>query len=253
MLARSAARPARLQRRHRRARTRCSPGSPAIDTGSNPLGAHDGSARRRVPARSGAPRTWARTSRARRTAGQFRVAESVRQHGDDLLASRAPSALRSTRSAATSSWSTAVGNRVRIFNSAGVFQSESVAPVSGPGQFATPLIAAIDPTTHNIVVTDSGNRQVQIFNVAGVFPEPVRRQRPRQRAVREPAGRCDRPDQQRHRRGRFRQRTRADFQLGGCVSGAVRLREASGDGQFSNPQGVAIDPTSRKIFVVDAR
>jgi hypothetical protein len=100
--------------------------------------------------------------------GNFAYQSQVRRrrHGNGQFT--APSALRSTPPAATSSWSMRSGNRVQIFNSAGVYVSSSVAR-QRPGQFATPLIAAIDRRPHNIVVTDSGNRRVQIFSSSGVF------------------------------------------------------------------------------------
>jgi probable HAF family extracellular repeat protein len=64
------------------------------------------------------------------------------------------------------------GQRVLIFNSAGVFQSQFGTAGYGAGQFAfnrTALGIAVDPVTENILVSDSGNNRVQIFNSAGVF------------------------------------------------------------------------------------
>lgn len=65
------------------------------------------------------------------------------------------------------------GQRVMIFNSAGVFQSEFGTAGLGPGQFrfVTYVNAgvAVDPVTENILVTDAGNSRVQVFNSAGVY------------------------------------------------------------------------------------
>jgi DNA-binding beta-propeller fold protein YncE len=45
-----------------------------------------------------------------------------------------------------------------------VFLSKFGTPGGGGnGQFAGPYGVAIDPTSHNIVVTDGGNFRVQIF------------------------------------------------------------------------------------------
>ena len=64
-------------------------------------------------------------------------------------------------------------DRVMIFNSAGVFQSEFGAAGVGPGQFSFVSYinagVAVDPVTENILVTDAGNSRVQVFNSAGVY------------------------------------------------------------------------------------
>ena len=66
-----------------------------------------------------------------------------------------------------------LGGRVLIFNSAGQFQSVFGSQGSAPGQFVfTPFFyphVAIDPASENIIVTDSGNNRVEIFNSAGVY------------------------------------------------------------------------------------
>jgi probable HAF family extracellular repeat protein len=64
-------------------------------------------------------------------------------------------------------------DRVMIFNAAGVFQNEFGTAGLGPGQFSfnyqvNPGVA-VDPVTENILVTDSGNSRVQVFNSAGVY------------------------------------------------------------------------------------
>ena len=68
------------------------------------------------------------------------------------------------------------GNRVLIFNSAGVFQSTFGSPGTGPGQFSFDVGTnygaggvAIDPVTENILVTDWANNRVQIFSSTGVY------------------------------------------------------------------------------------
>ena len=52
---------------------------------------------------------------------------------------------------------------MQIFSSAGVYLSQFGTSGSGNGQFCNPFGVAIDPTSHNIVVTDFGNNRVQIF------------------------------------------------------------------------------------------
>jgi probable HAF family extracellular repeat protein len=65
------------------------------------------------------------------------------------------------------------GQRVMIFNSAGVFQSEFGTAGLGPGQFRfinyVNAGVAVDPVTENILVTDAANSRVQVFNSAGVY------------------------------------------------------------------------------------
>jgi probable HAF family extracellular repeat protein len=66
-----------------------------------------------------------------------------------------------------------IGCRVLIFNSAGQFQSVFGSRGNAPGQFlVSPFFfpgVAIDPTSENIIVTDTGNNRVQIFNSSGVY------------------------------------------------------------------------------------
>src|SRR5438045_521940 len=40
---------------------------------------------------------------------------------------------------------------------------------SGPGEFNSPTFVAVDPSSHNIVVSDTGNSRVQIFDPAGNY------------------------------------------------------------------------------------
>ena len=40
---------------------------------------------------------------------------------------------------------------------------------SGPGEFNGPAFVAIDPSTHNVVVSDTGNSRVEIFDAAGNY------------------------------------------------------------------------------------
>ena len=62
--------------------------------------------------------------------------------------------------------------RVQIFNSSGVYQSQFGSLGTGNGQFSLPygpVGVAIDPTSHNIVVTGYSDNRVQVFNSAGVY------------------------------------------------------------------------------------
>ena len=54
-------------------------------------------------------------------------------------------------------------SRAQIFSSAGVYLSQFGSFGQGNGQFWNPFGITIDPTSHNIVVTDYSNNRVQIF------------------------------------------------------------------------------------------
>src|SRR3972149_7403689 len=53
-------------------------------------------------------------------------------------------------------------NRIQVFNSAGVFQSEFGVMGAGPGQFSSPFGVATD-STDRIIVADRVNNRIQIF------------------------------------------------------------------------------------------
>jgi DNA-binding beta-propeller fold protein YncE len=68
----------------------------------------------------------------------------------------------------------AVNNNVQIFNSAGAYLGQlNDSPASYVGQlngkFLNPTFVAIDPTTHNIVVSDALNERLQIFDSTGAY------------------------------------------------------------------------------------
>jgi beta-lactam-binding protein with PASTA domain len=106
-------------------------------------------------------------------------------------------------------------NRVQIFNSAGVYQSQFGGPGVGNGQFYEPAAIAIDPTSHNIIVGATGTAAqdlpahfIQIFNSVGVY------------------------------QSRF----------GGPGSGNGQITVPG----FAGPSGIAIDPSSHDILVADS-
>jgi tripartite motif-containing protein 71 len=89
---------------------------------------------------------------------------------------------------------------------------------SGPGQFSSPSFVAIDPTNHHIVVADTGNSRVQIFDAQGKYLS----------------------------------------QFGGAGTGNGQFAPPPTDTnpltsteQLPAPSGVAIDPTSHNIVVTD--
>jgi sugar lactone lactonase YvrE len=61
-------------------------------------------------------------------------------------------------------------NRVQVFNSSGVYQTQFGSGGSGDGQFDTPFGIALD-SSGNIYVVDSGNNRVQVFAPDAVVPE----------------------------------------------------------------------------------
>ena len=284
----------------RRARTRCSAGSPAINAGSNPLA----------------------LTTDQRGAGFPRVVGGAA----DMGAYESGTAIPLANFAYLSQFGTPGTRNGQFSTPFGVAidptshnivvvdaVAQSRADIQFRGRVSEPVrhprhrqraVRCPDSASrstrpaHNIVVADSGNNRVQIFNAAGVYPEPVRHARHRQRAVQSArtASRSTRPATTSW--WPTRQRSRADFQFRGCVSEPVRHRRlrrravptrralrstrpattslwptpatiacrifdpdgaylgqfgtaGTGNGQFIDPRGIAIDPTSHNIVVAD--
>jgi probable HAF family extracellular repeat protein len=143
------------------------------------------------------------------------------------------------------------GQRVLIFNSAGVFQSEFGSPGSGPGQFILSLYGigvAIDPVTENILVSDWGNNRVQIFNSAGVYQNQFGTFGGGDGQFDGPAGLAIDPTS--------RNMVVADWgnsrvQIFNSSGGYISQfgSPGAGNGTFYEPQVIAIDPASHNIIV----
>jgi beta-lactam-binding protein with PASTA domain len=149
-----------------------------------------------------------------------------------------------------------IGDRVLIFNSAGQFQSVFGSRGSGPGQFVfSPFFyphVAVDPATENIIVTDSGNNRVQIFNSAGVYLSQFGTL-----GVDGNAGQLFNPS------GVAIDPVSHNIVVADWGEGRVKVFNSAGvylsqfgtygqgDGQFQEPNSVAIDPVSHNIVVAE--
>lgn len=138
-------------------------------------------------------------------------------------------------------------NRVKKFNSSGVFQSQFGTAGSGDGQFNAAVGIAID-SSDNIYVVDTTNNRIQKFNSSGVFQSKFGT-----------AGSGN---------GQFDQPYQMDFDSLGNIyvveNGNMRVQKfnSSGvyqsqfgvpgfsDGEFNAPSGIGID-SSDNIYVVD--
>jgi DNA-binding beta-propeller fold protein YncE len=148
-------------------------------------------------------------------------------------------------------------NRVQIFAPSGtswVFSAAFGSAGGGPGQFATPAGLAIDPVSRNILVADSGNNRIEVFNASGQFLSQFGSQGrnagqfegPQDVAV-DPASRdivvADAGN------SRFQ-----IFDVNGNHLFTVGS-PGTGNGQFGangySPLGVAVDPTSHNIVTAD--
>jgi probable HAF family extracellular repeat protein len=143
------------------------------------------------------------------------------------------------------------GQRVLIFNSAGVFQSEFGSAGQGPGQFvlsAYGIGVAIDPVTENILVSDWGNNRVQIFNSSGVYQSQFGTFGGGDGQFDGPAGLAIDPTS--------RNMVVADWgnsrvQIFNSSGGYLSQfgSPGAGNGTFYEPQVIAIDPASHNIIV----
>jgi DNA-binding beta-propeller fold protein YncE len=147
-------------------------------------------------------------------------------------------------------------NHVQIFNSAGAFLSQvgtpnsNSSPGTGNGQFNSPHGVAIDPATHNIVVTDAQNHRVQIFNSAGIYLSQFGSSGTGNGQFSFPYGVAIDPTSSNI--------VVADYGVGRVqvfTSAGLYLSQfgsfGSGNGQFENPYGVAIDPATHNVVIAD--
>ena len=143
-------------------------------------------------------------------------------------------------------------SRVQVFNSSGGFLFQFGTFGNGPGQFNSPLGIGIDPATSDIVVTDSGGR-VQIFDSGGNYLSQFGSSGSGNGQFIASAGVAFDP-------------TNGNLIVGDVQGSRVQIFDNAGDyiGQFGSvgsgngqflsfpgPGGIAVDPTSGKIFVVD--
>jgi DNA-binding beta-propeller fold protein YncE len=141
---------------------------------------------------------------------------------------------------------------VQIFNSAGVFQSQfgTIGNDAANGQFLGPAGMAIDPVSHNIVVTDAIYNRVQIFDSSGNYLGQFGSRGTGNGQFDEPFGVAIDP-------------ASGDIVVADHFNNRVQIFDSSGNylsqfgsqgtgnGQFEGPLGVAIDPATRNIAVVE--
>jgi probable HAF family extracellular repeat protein len=147
------------------------------------------------------------------------------------------------------------GQRVMIFNSAGVFQSEFGTAGLGPGQFRfvnyVNAGVAVDPVTENILVTDAANSRVQVFNSAGVYQSQFGTAGGGYGQFGNPSGIAIDP-------------TTRNIVVADWGANRVDIFNSSGgylsqfggpgasDGMFYEPTAIAIDPATHNILVASA-
>lgn len=132
------------------------------------------------------------------------------------------------------------------------FESQFGGPGSANGQFNLPRGVAIDPTSHNIVVTDCVNDRVQIFDSSGMFLSQFGSTGSADGQFRCPSSVAIDP-------------ANGDINVLDAGNNRVQVFTSSGmfankfgsfgtgPGQFSCPGGIAIDPMTRNKVVNDVR
>ncbi len=116
-------------------------------------------------------------------------------------------------------------HRIQKFDSTGKFLGKWGTRGSGPGQFETPISIALDSSGRFVYVVDKGNHRVQKFDVSRSPVQFVTQWgSPCNLTVTPPTGRCVDPD----------------------GSGPLQV----GDGQFYEPQAIAVD-SAGNIYVSD--
>jgi DNA-binding beta-propeller fold protein YncE len=110
-------------------------------------------------------------------------------------------------------------NRIQKFNAAGTFIREWGKAGSGDADMNHPFGVAVNPITHDVYVTDDDHHRIQQFTDAGAF-------------IRNWGTYCN-------------------IQTGqDCNINAPGAR-ALGDGQFDHPEGIAVDPSGKFVYVAD--
>lgn len=115
---------------------------------------------------------------------------------------------------AASAWALASASYAQTYTLVGQFGETG----SGPGQFNSPSFVAIDPTSHSVVVSDTGNSRVQIFDAKGNYLSE------------------------------FGAAGTGDGQFGPVTYTGDQLLSTE---QLPSPAGIAIDPTTGNIVVAD--
>jgi uncharacterized delta-60 repeat protein len=143
-------------------------------------------------------------------------------------------------------------NRVQIFNSAGVYLSQFGSLGAGNGQFNRPFSVAIDPTSQNVVVTEHGNNRVQIFSSAGAYLSQFGTLGAGDAQFNLPTGVAIDPTSHNIVVADSNNNRVQIFSSAGVYLSQFGTFGA-GSGQFNLPYGVAIDPTSHNIVVADSQ
>lgn len=130
------------------------------------------------------------------------------------------------------------------------YLSQFGSPGNAIGQFIVPYGVAIDPTSHNIAVTDYSVRRVQIFNSAGTYQSQFGTSGTGDGQFAFPAGIAIDPISRNIVVADSGNNRVQIFSSAGAYLSQFGTGGA-GNGQFSQPYAVAIDPTSQKIVVTD--
>jgi DNA-binding beta-propeller fold protein YncE len=140
-------------------------------------------------------------------------------------------------------------NRVEKFNSAGTYLSQFGSAGSGNGQFTDPVGVAVDPSSHDVYVTDRATNRVQKFNSAGGYLLQLKGLGPRGEQGSAPYGVAVDPSSHDVYVADYNHNRVEKFNSAGAYLSQFGSA-GSGNGQFSNPYGVAVDP-SGDVYVTD--
>jgi DNA-binding beta-propeller fold protein YncE len=110
-------------------------------------------------------------------------------------------------------------NRIQKFNAAGTFIREWGKDGSGPADINHPFGVAVNPVTHDVFVTDDDHHRIQHFTDAGAF-------------IKNWGTYCN-------------VQTSEDCNINSPGARAL------GDGQFDHPEGIAVDPSGKFVYVAD--
>ena len=135
------------------------------------------------------------------------------------------------------------------------YQSQFGRTGTGNGEFSLPSGIAIDPTSHNIVVTDSLNDRVQIFTSTGTYLSQFGTRGTGNGQFRNPQGIAIDPTSHNIVVGdEFTPRIQIFSSTGIYLSQFGTT--GTGNGEFRSPNatyGIAIDPGSHNIVVADCK